>query len=87
MKRLPEIIAAEFREMVGKTKRTYIHTGHKHHRQVIETSMATVEQHETLAARDAYASHGGWHAGRSTSCITYNDKGGVHSSVTYNIEE
>jgi hypothetical protein len=35
-----------------------------------------VIQHPTLAARDAYASRGGWVAERSVSSITYSDKFG-----------
>lgn len=35
-----------------------------------------VFQHPTLAARDAYAARGGWHALRSATAVTYHRKFG-----------
>jgi len=35
-----------------------------------------VEQHQTLAAPDAYASRGGWMSGRSAKLITYHKEFG-----------
>jgi hypothetical protein len=71
---LPEVFMGEFREMYGRTKQTYIHCGHLHSVKVIETNAAIVEQHRTLAARDAYASHGGYKSGRSMNVVTYHKK-------------
>lgn len=70
--RLPDIFMGEFRDLYGRTKQTYIHCGHRHGVKVIETNSAIVEQHRTLAARDAYASHGGYRSGRSMSVVTYH---------------
>lgn len=72
--KLPDLFASEFREMVGKTRQTYIHTGHRHSRDVVEYNSAIVEQHQTIAARDSHSSHGGWNSGRSMQCITYHSK-------------
>lgn len=76
LNRLPEVIAGEFRQMMGNTKQTYIHTGHLHSRavkpSVHESNSAVVEQHATLAARDAYASHHGYKAMRTMTAITYH---------------
>jgi hypothetical protein len=41
-----------------------------------EHSGMTVIQHSTLAARDAYASRGGWMSERHVTSITYSDKYG-----------
>lgn len=46
----------------------------------------TVEQHQTLAARDAYASRGGWLSGRSAKVITYHEKYGEVGRSTINFE-
>jgi hypothetical protein len=41
-----------------------------------------VTQHATIAARDAYASRGGWVAERQITAITYHSAYGQVSSVT-----
>lgn len=73
---LPALFSAQFREMWGATKKGYIHTGHRHHKEVKEYPGVIVEQHQTLAARDAHASRGGWLADRSATAITYHEKHG-----------
>lgn len=72
------VFAAKFREVFGRTKHAYAHMGHMHHVDVKETSLMVIEQHQTLAAPDAYASRGGWMSGRSAQVITYHD---VHGEV------
>ena len=68
-----------FREMWGKANQTYIHSGHYHHEKVVEDGGAIAEQHPTLAARDAYASRGGWVSRRGAKAITYHkDEGEIH---------
>ena len=71
---LPEVFLGEFREMYGRTKQTYIHCGHLHSVKVLELNSAIVEQHRTVAARDAYASHSGYKSGRSMNVVTYHKK-------------
>ena len=73
---LPLKFATEFRAMWGEASYVYLHTGHRHHREVKEHSGAIVEQHPTLASRDAYAARGGWHANREAVAITYDTEFG-----------
>lgn len=71
---LPSLFSAQFREMWGQCKRVYIHTGHRHHKEVKDHPGARVIQHPTLAARDAHASRGGWLSDREITAITYSKK-------------
>ena len=73
---LPLMMAAQFPEIWGATKRRFCHTGDKHHTDEKEYSGCIVLQHPTLAARDAYASRHGWHALRRSTAITYSRKHG-----------
>lgn len=70
---LPLLFAAQFPKVWGSTTKRYVHTGHQHHVDIKEYSGITVEQHATLAARDAYAARGGWIAERQVTAITYSD--------------
>lgn len=72
MDSLTGIFAAQFRAMWGRCSRVYIHTGHFHHRRVKEDGGAIVEQHPTLAARDAYSARGGYQSERAAIGITYH---------------
>jgi hypothetical protein len=74
---LPLIFAAQFPKIWGSTSKRVIHCGHKHHQHIKEYAGVTVEQHPTLAARDSYASRGGWIAERQVSALTYSDKFGL----------
>lgn len=69
---LPLLFAAQFAEQWGRTTKRYCHTGHRHHLEEKEHSGMIVLQHPTLAARDAYAARGGWHALRSATAVTYH---------------
>ena len=71
-----------FREMWGKSKRTYIHTGHRHSQSVTELPGAVVERHPTLAARSSYEARGGWQSYRAAKAICYDDQGNERSRVT-----
>jgi len=73
---LPILFASQFPKIWGNTSKRFIHCGHRHHAHIKEYSGCTVEQHPTLAARDAYAARGGWIAERQVSSITYSDKYG-----------
>lgn len=79
---LPGVFAAQYRSLWGQAERTVIHTGHRHHREVKEHAGAEVYQHPTLAARDAYAARGGWHAQRRAIALTYHVEHGEVGSVT-----
>ena len=67
-----DVFVAKYREVFGRTKHSYGHMGHLHHVDIKETNLMLVEQHRTLAAKDAYASRGGWMAGRDAKVITYS---------------
>jgi len=70
------VFAAKFRDVFGRTKFAYAHTGHLHCVDVKETPLMLIEQHRTLAAPDAYASRGGWLSGRDAQVITYSKRFG-----------
>ena len=69
---IAEVFAAKFREVLGRTKFSYAHMGHMHHSEAKENALMIVEQHQTLAAADAYASRGGWLSQRSAKVICYS---------------
>ena len=79
---LPLLFAAQFHEIWGTTTKRYCHTGHRHHVEEKEHSGMTVVQHPTLAARDAYASRGGWLAERQVSAVTYHKDYGQVAKIT-----
>jgi hypothetical protein len=79
---LPILFATQFAKMWGNSTKRYAHTGHRHHIEEKEHSGMTVLQHPTLAARDAYAARGGWHAHRQVTAITYHDKYGEVARTT-----
>lgn len=82
--KLPNLFASEprYRPIWGKATQTYIHTGHYHSEKVIEDGGAIVEQHPTLAARDAYSARGGWVSNRGAKAITYDKTDGECKRVT-----
>lgn len=79
---LPLLVATQFAQDWGATVHRYIHTGNLHHADEKEHSGAIVFQHPTLAARDAYAARGGWHASRAMNAITYDMEHGEVGRVT-----
>lgn len=79
---LPLLFAAQFSSMWGATRKREIHCGHRHHRDEKEYNGATVVQHPTIAARDAYAARGGWIADRSVQSITYHQTFGQVGRVS-----
>lgn len=75
------VFAAKFREVWGRTKYSFAHFGHLHHVSIKETNLMIIEQHRTLAAKDAYASRGGCISGREANCITYHKEFGYSSRI------
>lgn len=69
---IAQTFAAKFRAVMGRTKYSYAHMGHRHNYKVITTPLMEVTQHATLAAPDAYASRGGWLADRFAGEYTYH---------------
>jgi hypothetical protein len=74
------VFAGLFRELFGRTKFSYGHTGHKHSDELKTTNLMKVEQHETLAPPDAYGSN--WLSGRSAKVITYSKRFGEVGRIT-----
>lgn len=74
-KRLADIsksFAGMYRDTFGRTKYSYAHMGHLHHQHTKEDQLMTVEQHPTLAAKDAHSARGGYVSQRGASVITYS---------------
>ena len=69
---IDSVFARKFRSMWGNTKYAYAHMGHLHNEKVRETNLMHITQHRTLAAKDAFASRGGWMSDREASVITYH---------------
>lgn len=80
------IMIAKFRKAFGDSQYSYAHVGHLHHQKLIESRNMIVEQHRTLAAKDAYASRGGWMSGRSANVITYSAEYGEVGRLTISPE-
>lgn len=76
------VFAGRFREVYGSTKFSYAHLGHRHSDELRTTNLMKIEQHETLAAPDAYAANKGYLSGRSAKVIVYHKKYGEVSRVT-----
>jgi hypothetical protein len=83
---LPLLFAAQFPQEWGRTTRREIHCGHRHSRDEREMNGATVVQHPTLAARDAYAARGGWISDRAAWAITYHKRFGAVGRVMITTE-
>lgn len=79
---LETVLIAKFREVFGRTRHSYAHTGHLHHNVVRETNTMQIEQHRTLAAPDSHASRGGWMSGRDAKVVTYHAYHGEVGRIT-----
>ncbi|MDE3797007.1 oxidoreductase [Sinorhizobium meliloti] len=79
VKNVDSILVGKFRKVYGRTRLSYAHTGHKHSDELKTTDLMKVEQHETLAAPDAYGSN--WLSGRSAKVITYHKDFGEDGRV------
>lgn len=69
-------LVANFREVYGTSKYNYGHMGHLHHRDMKECALMVMEQHSTLAAKDAYSARGGYYSERGAVVITYHNQYG-----------
>lgn len=70
--KLPAFFAQEFRQLWGQTEHAHIHCGHYHHLDEKEDNGATVLQHPTLTAADAYSARYGYHSLQRAMRITYH---------------
>ena len=80
--KIDDVFVAKYRKIFGETTYAYAHMGHMHHNKTLETNLMEIEQHQTLAAPDAYATHGGWVSGRSAKCISYDKTNGEVFRIT-----
>lgn len=80
-KELEQTLLAQCRELYGRTKYGYAHTGHRHSYAVHE-GLLMIEQHRTMAPPDAYAAQGGWRSGRDAKIITYHKQFGEVGRLT-----
>lgn len=85
IKNIESTFIGKFKKEFGKSKYVYGHTGHLHHELKLETNLMILEQHRTLAAKDAYASRGGYLSGRDAKVITYHKEYGEVDRKTINI--
>lgn len=69
---LPQLFASLFREMWGRCRKVYIHTGHLHHLDSKDHTGARVTRHPTLAAMDAHSARGGYFTEREITAVTYS---------------
>jgi hypothetical protein len=86
MANISEVFAAKFKKAMFGSDYIYGHMGHLHHIEVKETALMVLEQHRTLAPKDAYASAGGWMSGRDAKVITYHKYFGEVSRLTVSPE-
>ena len=82
--KLPGVMAADRAQDWGETVHRHWLIGHVHHESRKEYAGVTVESFGTLAAKDAYATNGGWRSGRSMQAIVYHAEHGevARSKVT-----
>ena len=74
---LDRVFASMFREMYGRCAYHYGHKGHFHKDgKSPANALFPIEEHETLAARDAFASGGGYNSRRSAKRISYDKQFG-----------
>lgn len=82
MTALDTVFVSKFKREYGNASFVYAHIGHLHHLKLLETNLMIIEQHRTLAAKDAYSSRGGFGSGRDSKVITYHkDFGEVSRSI------
>lgn len=86
MANIDDVFAAKFRDVYGRTKYSYAHMGHLHQQAVRESNLMVIEQHRTLAAKDAYAAQHGYLSGRDAKVITYHKDFGEVSRLTISPE-
>ncbi len=79
---ISKTFAGQYREVFGRTKYSYAHMGHLHHVHQKEDAMMIVEQHPTLAAKDAHSAHGGYISNRGASVISYHSEFGEVARAT-----
>ncbi len=80
--RLDRVFVAKFREIYGRVKHAYGHTGHYHSRNETESELMPIKRHRTIAPNDSHSSRHGYNAGRDAQVITYHREHGEVQSMT-----
>jgi hypothetical protein len=75
--RVPDILAADYRKEMGETTQGYLYTGHVHSKVLRERGGLIMESVQTLAAKDAYATHAGFRSGRGIFADTFDQRGQI----------
>src|SRR5690606_6339643 len=70
--KLPGVMACDRAKDWGETEHRHWLTGHVHHESRKEYAGVTVESFGTLAARDAYATNGGWRSARPMQALIFH---------------
>lgn len=83
--RLPGVMAADQARLWGDTEYRYWLTGHIHHDTKKEHAGCVVESFRTLAAKDAYASWGGYRALQDSKCLVIHKDYGEIERHTVNL--
>lgn len=73
---LAGVMACDRAQDWGETTHRHWLIGHIHHESKKEFSGVTVESFNTLAAKDVFATNGGWRSGRSMQAIVYHNEHG-----------
>lgn len=81
--KLPQVFAAQYAQMWGRTRFRYAHTGHYHEVQEQEHPGIQVLQHPTIASPDAYAARNGYLSKRQAMSITYHKTRGEIGRNTF----
>lgn len=85
VKTVESTFVGKFKKEFGSSEYVYGHLGHLHHLQK-ESNLMILEQHRTLASKDAYASRGGYLSGRDAKVITYHKEYGEVGRQNISIE-
>jgi hypothetical protein len=83
--KLPGVMATDQPKMWGETVHRMWLTGHIHHDTRKEHAGCVVESFRTLAAKDAYATWGGYRAQQDTKCLVIHKEHGEVERHTVNV--
>lgn len=74
---------SKYWKQLGNCRQAYIHSGHEHHHELIETNFGVTEMHPTIAGKSSYESSGGYDSDRKMHAITYHKKGIEKSRASF----
>lgn len=83
---LDALFASQFREIYGRTKYSYAHSGHYHHKIVSESNLMITQQHGSLTAKDSYAARHGFNSQRCAEVHTYSKQYGLCNILPVHVD-